>query len=79
MPALTGFLCAFAPLRLCVESVPGHVAVNLIRPRGDAAFDALEIFEALLPQEVQRLQRTHAGFGLSRRISLEGWQKLAGG
>jgi len=33
--------------------------INLLAPDGDAAFDALEIFEALLPQEVQRLQRTH--------------------
>ncbi len=28
------------------------------------AVDALEIFEALLPQEVQRLQRAHAGFAV---------------
>ena len=56
MSALTGFLCAFAPLRLCVESVPGHFGINLLAPRGDAAFDTLEILESLLPQEVQRLQ-----------------------
>ena len=44
--------------------IPRHVAVNLVRPRRDAAFDALDVFEALLAQEIQRLQRAHAGFAV---------------
>jgi hypothetical protein len=40
------------------------LGINFLTPGGDAAFDALEIFETLLPQKVQRLQRTHAGFAV---------------
>ena len=46
-------------------SIPRHFRINLFAPGGDAAFDALEIFESLLSQEVQRLQRTYAGFARS--------------
>ena len=49
---------------LALLSISRHFGINLLAPGGDAAFDALEIFEALLPQEVQRLQRTHAGFAV---------------
>src|SRR5438128_12119394 len=34
-----------------------HGVVNLVRPGGNAAFDALEIFEALLAQELKRFHR----------------------
>src|SRR5688572_11191921 len=37
--------------------MPRHFRINLLAPDGDAAFDALEILEALLPQEVQGLQQ----------------------
>ncbi len=46
------------------DSIPRHFVVDFIRPRRDAAFDTLEIFEALLPQEVERLQGTHSGFAV---------------
>ena len=53
-----------ASLRTADLSIPRHLGINLLAPGGDTAFDALEVFEALLPQKVQRLQRTHAGFAV---------------
>src|ERR1017187_1768264 len=55
--------CVFVNLR-SQFSIPRHVAVNFIRPRGDAAFDALDVFETLLAQKPQRFQRTDAGFAM---------------
>src|ERR1039457_5319504 len=36
-------------------SIPRHIMVNFVRPRANAAFDTLQVFETLLAQEVQRL------------------------
>src|ERR1017187_8823256 len=44
--------------------IPRHVGINFVRPGGNAAFDTLEVFEALFTQEAQRLERTHAGLAV---------------
>jgi len=48
--------------RIYAPSIPRHCGINLFAANGDAVaprfavFDAHELFESLLPQEVQRLQ-----------------------
>ena len=46
------------------ESILRHVVINFIGPGADAAFDALEVLETLLAQELKRSQGTHAALAV---------------
>src|SRR5437870_11340829 len=47
-----------------IDSILGHVMIDFIRPGADAAFDALEVLETLLAQELKRPQGTHAALAV---------------
>ena len=46
-------------------SVARHVVVNLIRPRVNAALDALGVLEALFLEELHRVQGTDTGLAIN--------------
>ena len=46
------------------NSILRHAGINFVRPRIDATPDALDVFETLLAQEIQRLQRPHANLAV---------------
>src|SRR5439155_16990016 len=47
------------------NSIFGHAVINFICPRGDAPFDALEVLEALLAQELKGAKRAYAALAVN--------------
>src|SRR5207244_922274 len=60
--------------KLIRASILRHVVINLLRPRVDASLYALEVFEALLAQELQRLHRAHPALAVD--VVLVVWVQL---
>ena len=53
------------PSNAAILSILRHRTINLVRPGGKAAFDALEMLEAALAQEAHGLKGTHAGMAVN--------------